>query len=106
VLISGSSGVGRVPIGQASKEFGGGRHAGRDQDSVGAVAIVAGVAGGIVALAIGALALVTGVVDGHSTRVVERASSPPATAAATRARPLDARSIYAADGAGSAGRAP
>jgi putative serine protease PepD len=70
------------------------------KSSVGAVAIVAGVAGGIVALAIGALALVTGVVDGHTTRVVERASSPPATAAATRARALDARSIYAADGPG------
>jgi S1-C subfamily serine protease len=70
------------------------------KDSVGAVAIVAGVAGGIVALVIGALALVTGVVDGHTTRVVERASSPPATAAATRARALDARSIYAADGPG------
>jgi S1-C subfamily serine protease len=70
------------------------------KDSIGAVAIVAGVVGGIVALAIGALALATGVVDGHTTRVVEHASTPPATTAATSGRALDARAIYAADGPG------
>jgi putative serine protease PepD len=70
------------------------------KESVGAVAIVAGVAGGLVALAIGALALVTGAIGGQTTRVVER---PPATAAAlapAKARGLDARAIYAADSPG------
>jgi putative serine protease PepD len=70
------------------------------KNSVGAAAIVAGVVGGIVALAIGALALVTGVVDGHTTRVVERTASSPAPLASKRGGALDARSIYAADGPG------
>jgi S1-C subfamily serine protease len=69
-------------------------------NSVGAAAIVAGVIGGIIALAIGALALVTGVVDGHTTRVVERNGSAPAQVASKRGDDLDARAIYAADGPG------
>jgi putative serine protease PepD len=70
------------------------------KDSVGASAIVAGVVGGVVALAIGALALVTGVVDGHTTRVVERTANSPAPVASASHGGLNARAIYAADSPG------
>jgi S1-C subfamily serine protease len=55
---------------------------------------VAGAAGGLVALALGGLALATGVVDGHTTRVVQE-EVPSGTG-----RALDARLIYQKDSPG------
>ena len=72
----------------------------KTKNSIGASAIVAGVLGAIVVLAIAAIALLTGVVDGHTTRVVERSVKSPAPVASKRGAALDARSIYAADGPG------
>ena len=60
------------------------------------VALPAGV-GAVVALAVGGLALATGVVDGHTTRVVERAAPAIAT---SPGHGLDAEAIYARDAPG------
>jgi S1-C subfamily serine protease len=71
------------------------------KESVGPVAIVAGVVGAVVALAIGGIALATGIVDGHTTtRVVQRDSSPAPVSTTGKGGGLDARSIYAADSPG------
>src|SRR5262245_39356744 len=64
-------------------------------------ALAAGV-GGLVALAIGGIALATGVVDGHTTRVVERQVVTPAASGGGdhEAGTLDASQIYAKDAPG------
>jgi putative serine protease PepD len=59
-----------------------------------------GAVGGLVALAVGAVALATGVVDGHTTRVVDRVTNAQTVPASSGERALDARAIYAASGPG------
>jgi S1-C subfamily serine protease len=71
------------------------------KESVGPVAIVAGVVGAVVALVIVGIALATGIVDGHTTtRVVERGTSPAPVSTTGKSGGLDARAIYASDSPG------